>query len=102
MALDIIHRYCLPEPVRQFPVDIGRELIHIDLPYPRPKVGNEADSYAWHMDRRAFEGDRERDIALQRLGWVVLRFTYAKLRYDEQYVASAIAEQLRARAHIEW
>jgi very-short-patch-repair endonuclease len=54
----------------------------------------ELDSYAWHMNRAAFEVDRMRDNELRALGWVVFRFTYAMLRWDEHRVAHLIRDQL--------
>lgn len=72
----------LPAPVHQHPITLPTGRIEIDLAYPRSKLAIELDGYAWHMDRRAFERDRERDNELRAMGWTVLRFTWAVVRYE--------------------
>jgi very-short-patch-repair endonuclease len=42
------------------------------------------------MDRRAFERDRERDNELRAMGWTVLRFTLAVVRYDPDRMTELI------------
>jgi very-short-patch-repair endonuclease len=76
----------LPCPEPQYPIRLSSRLIHPDFAYPECRLAIECDSYAWHMDRQAFERDRERDAELQALGWRVLRLTWARLRYDPDYV----------------
>ena len=82
----------LPSPVGQHPVALPLADIHIDLAYPDIKLAIELDSYSWHLNRKAMERDRERDNALQMLGWIVLRFTWAMLRFDPGYVRKTIRE----------
>lgn len=86
----IIDEYQLPAAVHQHPVALDGYSVHIDLAYPDKKLAIECDSYAWHMDRDAFERDRQRDIDLQALGWTVLRFTWTMLRYQRAAVAAAV------------
>jgi very-short-patch-repair endonuclease len=87
----------LPTPVRQFPIDVGISTVHPDFAYPDVFLAIEVDSYAWHMDRAAFERDRERDNALQSRGWMVLRFTWAKIRWEPDAVADIVLRNLEAR-----
>ncbi len=58
----------LPAPVHRFPVTLTSGRIKIDLAYPGSKLAIDLDGYAWHMDRRAFERDRQRDNELRALG----------------------------------
>lgn len=84
----------LPAPVHQHEVAIPQATIHIDLAYPDAMLAIEVDSYSWHMDRQAFERDRERDNELSLLGWTVLRFTWAMIRYERDRVIALIGEHL--------
>ena len=89
-ARRLIAKEGLPPPVGQHPVRLPFADIHIDLAYPDIKLAIELDSYSWHLNRKAMDSDRERDNALQMLGWVVLRFTWAMLRFDPGYVRQTI------------
>ena len=82
LARRVLGEAGLPAPVHQYPVTLPSGLIRLDLAYPGTKLAIELDGYAWHMDRRAFERDRERDNQLRAMGWTVLRFTWAVVRYD--------------------
>lgn len=84
----------LPAPVHQFPFEISSGSIRMDLAYPDRLIDIEADSLSWHWDRDAFERDRRRDNELRARGWIVLRFTWAIIRYDPDYVVATI------RAHL--
>ncbi|MFN2491243.1 MAG: type IV toxin-antitoxin system AbiEi family antitoxin domain-containing protein [Actinomycetota bacterium] len=96
MAWRLINKRSLPLPIRQHPVVLDGREIHVDFGYPERMLAIEVDGYAWHMDRRSFERDRERDNALGGLGWRVLRFTWAKLRWDPNYVEDTIRRHLAA------
>ena len=91
---EIIRDFELPEPTRQLWVELPKQRVRIDYAYPEAGVLIEADSYAWHSDRPAFDADRERDNQLQLLGWRVLRFTWAELRFEPEKVASMIRDHL--------
>ncbi|MGH2729798.1 MAG: endonuclease domain-containing protein [Actinomycetota bacterium] len=87
----IVKRYSLPLPEQQHPILLRNgELIHPDFAYPYAWLAIELDSYGWHMDREAFERDRARDLELQALGWRVLRFTWAMLKYKPDEVAATV------------
>jgi very-short-patch-repair endonuclease len=51
----------------------------IDVAFPEAKVAVEIDGWAWHVDHARFVGDRRKQNALVRAGWVVLRFTWHDL-----------------------
>ncbi|MGH2746847.1 MAG: endonuclease domain-containing protein [Actinomycetota bacterium] len=87
----------LPLPVRQHPLILASGPIRFDLAYPDRLIGIEADSFSWHGDRAAFDRDRRRDNEAAALGWIVLRFTWAQVRYDPEYVVETIREHLRRR-----
>jgi len=82
----------LPQPIGQHAITLPFSEVHVDLAYPQLKLAIELDSYSWHLNRAAMERDRERDNALHLLGWVVLRFTWAMLRYDRMYVRKTIRD----------
>lgn len=84
----------LPKPARQYPVTIPAGSIFLDFAYPQRWLNIECDSYAWHMDREAFERDRRRDAELQRLGWTVLRFTWSQLKWQGDWVIDQIRYHL--------
>ncbi|MGH2682305.1 MAG: hypothetical protein ACRDIX_03620, partial [Actinomycetota bacterium] len=79
----IVKRFSLPKPENQYPFDLLGRDIRMDFAYPwaTPPIDVECDSYAWHGNREAMDRDRDRDNLLGTLGWTVLRFTWAKLRY---------------------
>lgn len=59
----------------------------------------EADGYAWHSSREAFERDRERDRELVRRGYVVVRATYRQVFDDLDAVILAILDVVHRRDH---
>lgn len=91
----VARRFDLPEPQRQYRVGLSSRVIHVDFAYPEPKVAIECDGLAWHLSKDAFEKDRRRDIELQMAGWVVLRFTWTRLRWQPEDVAREVREALR-------
>lgn len=91
---DLLVSAGFPPPLHQYPVPIAERTIHIDLAYPDAMLAIEVDGYAWHGDHEAFERDRERDIELKMRGWTVLRFTWAKIRFDRAFVLQAVEHHL--------
>ena len=97
----IIRDFALPEPSRQVWINLISSRIRVDYCYPDSRLIIEADSYAFHSDREAFESDRARDNELQALGWRILRFTWAQLRFEPADVAAMIGKHL-ALSPAEW
>ena len=50
----------------------------------------EADSFAWHGDRRALREDARRYNNLVVRGWRVLRFAWEDVMHDPSYVRSTL------------
>jgi very-short-patch-repair endonuclease len=89
-------RYGIPRPVRQLPLDGGR--IRLDLAWPAAHLALEADGVGFHSNPQALHRDRARQNRLQRLGWIVLRCTWADVRRDPAGLAALVHQILRDRA----
>jgi hypothetical protein len=73
----------LPAWVQQHRLRLpGGRWIEVDAAYPEAKVIVELDGAAFHGSRTARERDLRRDTALAAQGWVVLRFSHARLTSD--------------------
>jgi hypothetical protein len=83
----------LPVPVAQYVVRAadGTFIARVDLAYPDARLAVEADGYAFHSGRRAFERDRERQNRLINAGWRVLRVTPSQLDSDPAGVRAVVA-----------
>ncbi len=57
----------------------------------------ELDGAAFHGSRKQRERDLRRDTALAALGWVVLRFSYARLMSDPEGCRREIVAVVSAR-----
>lgn len=95
--LVLIRRNKLAEPVREFPETLHTGNIRFDLAYPDRLLAIEAHSYAWHGDRKPFDSDRARDNDVGLLGWKVLRFSWAQIRFRPDYVVDTIRRYLELR-----
>lgn len=88
MELDVlgaIRRAGLPEPERQYPVQLrSGETIHLDIAWPSLLLAFEPGHTWWHGGDLRQRADEERDQAGGELGWAVHRF-------DEVQVADASA-----------
>jgi hypothetical protein len=75
----------LPAWIQQYPILLGDgRRVRLDAAYPEARVAVELDGAAFHGSREARERDLRRDSALAALGWVVLRFSYARLMSDPE------------------
>lgn len=93
--LDLITRYGLPEPIRQFKAPWLRPINgRVDLAYPAHRLLVEGDGRRWHLLAEAFETDRLRDNAAQLAGWRVLRFTWSEIVDHPDRVADSIGRAL--------
>ncbi|WP_170182488.1 endonuclease domain-containing protein [Blastococcus colisei] len=88
----------VPPYVQQYRLALpdGRR-IKLDAAWPEALVAVELDGAAFHGSREARERDLRRDSALAALGWVVLRFSYARLVADPEGCRREIVAAVLAR-----
>jgi hypothetical protein len=88
----------LPAYVQQHRVQLadGRR-VRLDVAYVEARVAVELDGAAFHGSRSARERDIRRDSALAAEGWVVLRFSYARLLADPEGCGREIVEVVLRR-----
>ena len=96
MVDEIVTSAGLPRLVRQHPVHIDGRSFRLDLAYPDLMIAIEADGFAVHGLRSAFESDRARQNALANAGWLILRFTWLQVSNRPDDLVATIA---RAIAH---
>lgn len=90
----------LPLPDLQYSVRVGDHRYRLDMAYPDLKIAIEADGFAVHGERSAFENDRRRQNDLVLAGWQVLRFTWRQICREPEQVVAAIRLVLdRATRH---
>jgi hypothetical protein len=81
LVLRWIKKFGFPKPIFQYQVelpDYGPS--RLDFAYPDLLIGVEADSYAWHTGRKAFERDRIRLSEYASLGWIIVQITYREIQ----------------------
>jgi predicted transcriptional regulator of viral defense system len=98
LFVGIVERFNLPNPIRQFPLTLHGKRIRADFAYPDLWIWIECDSHSRHGDWSAAQADRDRDNELQLLGWKVLRFPWALLRYEPEKVAAMVKAHIEAAA----
>jgi very-short-patch-repair endonuclease/predicted transcriptional regulator of viral defense system len=92
-------RATLHEPRLHFNVLDGPLLIaEVDLAWPEVQLCVELDGWARHGTRAAFAEDRARDRGLQRLGWMVLRYTWQDVAGDRDSVIEELVAAYQSRA----
>jgi very-short-patch-repair endonuclease len=74
----------------QVPVRAPGFWVQPDLVDEERRVVVEADSFAWHGDRRALREDARRYNNLVVRGWRVLRFAWEDVMHDPSYVRSTL------------
>lgn len=92
--LGLCRRYGLPDP--QVNARVGRVIV--DFLWPEARLIAETDGWGSHRTRRAYEADRERDVGLAVLGYLVVRFTYRQVVREPAVVAARVRSLLRARS----
>jgi very-short-patch-repair endonuclease len=87
----LLHRHALP-PAQFHAVIAGYE---VDFWIIGTPIVLECDGWATHgRDRRQFERDRQRDAELTGLGYITVRFTYARLVRQPQWVVDKVRRAL--------
>jgi very-short-patch-repair endonuclease len=69
----------------------------VDLADPVQRVCLEADSFAHHASRGALRNDCRRYDELTRLGWVLLRFAWEHVMFEQAWVGEVVADCCRRR-----
>ena len=91
--VEFARRYDLPAPITNTRVH-GYEA---DALFPEERVIVELDGAEFHLDRHAFEGDRDRDAALLAMGYVTVRITWERLTKQPAREAARLKKILDAR-----
>jgi very-short-patch-repair endonuclease len=94
--VELCERHGLPRPR----INAWLVGLEVDISWPDLKVAVEADSYAFHRTRAAFERDRERDAILMAAGFIVHRFTERQLAEAPETIVAAVRRSLSDRARI--
>lgn len=97
IAIALLRRFHLPEPVRQHEVRSRGRTFRIDLAYPDHRVAIELEGRAPHWGRDRWQSDHERRRALEVAGWRVLTFTWWDTTERPLEVALRVAEALGLR-----
>jgi hypothetical protein len=74
VVLGVLLEAGVPEPVAQHPVTISGRRYRLDFAWPDQRVDLEVDG-PWHTTYATIQRDRQRDLALRRAGWDVVRVT---------------------------
>ena len=91
--VEFARRYDLPAPITNTRV-LGYEA---DVLFLEERVIVELDGAEFHLDRLAFESDRERDAALLEAGYVTVRITWERLIERPAREAARLRKILDAR-----
>ena len=86
LLLSICDRHGIERPA----VNADVAGLEVDFLFAKRRLVVEADSWAFHRTRRAFERDRERDAILARAGYPTLRFSHRQLTREPAMVADTI------------
>lgn len=62
----------------------------LDLGHRRRRIGLEADGFEFHGSRTALVKDCRRLVGLSLRGWMVLRFSWEDVMYDQEWVVDAV------------
>lgn len=65
-------------------------VVRVDLADRRRRIVLEADSFAWHGSREALALDCRRYDELVAGGWLMLRFAWEQVMFDERWVAGIV------------
>ncbi|SOC49146.1 Protein of unknown function [Blastococcus aggregatus] len=99
LGVRVLRAAALPEPQRQYGIELPGGVLHVDLAWPEVRLAVEFDGAAFHSGRDDWQRDLRRDAALAALGWVVLRFSYADVSERPARCVAQIAATYRSRLH---
>ena len=98
-VLHVLRLPSLPACTHQHELVVAGRRVRLDAAWPALRVAVELDGHRFHSSRADRERDMRRDTALAAAGWVVLRFSYARLTTDPEGCRREIELVLRRRAH---
>jgi hypothetical protein len=98
--LGVCRRAGLPVPDVNVWLTIGPERFQVDFLWRESRLVVEADGWATHSTRRAFERDRRRDLALLRAGYRTVRITWRQLTTRPDEVVAALRTALSGEGGI--
>ena len=87
----------IPRCEQQYRLVLPFGPVRLDAAWPEVKLAVELDGAAFHGSQEARERDLRRDAALAALGWVVLRFSYRRLRREPEACRAEILAAYRRR-----
>jgi very-short-patch-repair endonuclease len=90
----LLERAGLPDPTCRFVIRIGDRTFEIDFAYADLRFGIEVDGHGSHATRAARAADTERQNLIENAGWMIRRFTYEQVVYDEQHVIDVVRDAL--------
>jgi very-short-patch-repair endonuclease len=97
----LLHRARIVGWTPQLRVPLPGTVAYLDVGFDVEKVGIEVDGRRFHgADSDRFESDRRRQNALIGSGWLILRFTWRRLRDEAAEVEAEIRQALRLRRPI--
>ena len=82
----------------QVPIYHSRFLGRPDFVDERLGIALEADSFEWHGKRSALEQDARRYDELVVRGWLVLRFAWEQVMFDQAWVRSILLAAVAERS----
>jgi very-short-patch-repair endonuclease len=97
LVMALCREHELPLPATNVLVQ-GRE---VDAFWPAQRLMVEADSFAFHGHRAAFERDRARDAAMQVAGYRVIRLTHRRMERESATIAKELRQLLGLRRGID-
>jgi len=98
-VLHVLRIRGLPTCTHQHGLVLGGRTVRLDAAWPVLRVAVELDGHRFHSSRADRERDMRRDTALAAAGWVVLRFSYARMTTDPEGCRRELELVLRRRAH---
>ncbi len=95
LAVEALAMIGITDAIRQHPLP-GAPFGRVDLAFLDAKLVIELDGRQ-HQVASARRADYERDVAAARMGWQVVRFDWAQVRFAPLQFATAVADILRTR-----
>jgi hypothetical protein len=98
MLLSLIVAENLPRPLCNHTIHLNGRKLEADFAWPEHRLVVEADGYATHGTKVAFERDPRRTQDLMLAGYRVLRFTWDQVKREPQRTVTTIRQMLKLKA----